>query len=264
MPFQLAALLLTAWLAPFSAVPATPSRVPIPQQAPVVVSAAISLTDALLEIERAYTAAGGGPLRFNLAGSNVLARQIANGAPADLFISADLVQMRYVEQAGAVAPGSSALYLLSNALAIVTPPARAPIRTVHDLAQASVRRIAIGDPAAVPAGFYAKQYLERVGLWGTLQPKLLPLTNVRAALAAVENGGADAAIVYHSDATASNRVVLAFVVPDADAPRIVYPAAIVKAAKNRAGAEKFLAFLRGPEARLIFERLKFRPYIWTH
>lgn len=259
MPLQLAALLLIAWLAPLAAVPAAPLPSP---QAPVLVSAAISLTDALLEIEKAYTSAGGGPLRFNFAGSNVLARQIVNGAPADLFISADLVQMRYVEQAGAVAPGSSSNDLLSNALAIVTPPGRPPIGTVQDLTARSVRRIAIGDPAAVPAGFYAKQYLERVGLWEGLQPKLLPLVNVRAALAAVENGGADAAIVYHSDAAASNKVVLAFVVPDAEAPRIVYPAAILKGAKNRAGAEKFLAFLRGPEARVIFERFKFRPTLW--
>jgi len=254
VPLQFAALLLAAWLAPAP-----------PPQEPVLVSAAISLTDALLEIERAYTAAGGGPLRFNFAGSNVLARQIVNGAPADLFISADLVQMQHVEQAGALAPGSSSGHsLLSNSLAIVTPPAGAPIRTVRDLVRPSVRRIAIGDPAAVPAGFYARQYLERAGLWEALQPKLLPLVNVRAALAAVESGGADAAIVYHSDAAASNKVVLGFVVPDSEAPRIVYPAAIMKAAKNRAGAEKFLSFLRGPEARRIFERFKFRPYLWTH
>ena len=252
MRLQFAALLLIAWLAS------------LPQQPPVIVSAAISLTDVLLEIEKAYRAAGGGPVQFNFAGSNVLARQIANGAPADIFISADPVQMQYVEKAGAVAPGSSSLYLLSNALAIVTPPNRATIRTVHDLAQPSVRRIAIGDPAAVPAGFYAKQYLQRTGLWEGLQPKLLPLSNVRAALAAVENGGADAAIVYESDAFASKKVALSLLVPDSHGPRIVYPAAIVKGAKNRAGAEKFLAFLRGPEARLIFERFKFRPYNWAH
>ena len=251
MPLQFAALLLAAWLGP-----AQQSAVP----PPVLVSAAISLTDALVEIETLYRAAGGGPVLFNFAGSNVLARQIANGAPADIFISADLVQMHYAEQAGAIAPGSSS-YLLSNALAVVTPPGRPTLRTARDLAQPSVRRIAVGDPAAVPAGFYAKQYLERAGLWEQLQPKLLALSNVRAALGAVENGSADAAIVYHSDAAASKKAVLAFVVPDAEAPSIVYPAAIVKAAKNRAGAEKFLAFLRGPEARKVFERFKFRPYL---
>lgn len=246
MPVQFAVLLLAAWLP----LPASPE-----QRAPLLVSAAISLTDALVEIEGAYRAAGGGAVRFNFAGSNVLARQIANGAPADIFISADLVQMRYAESQGAIEAGA-AFSLLSNALAIVTPQGRAAIRTVHDLARPTVKRIAIGDPAAVPAGFYAKQYLQSAGLWEALQPKLLPLSNVRAALAAVENGGADAAIVYHSDAAASNKAVLALVVADA-APRIVYPAAIVKGSKNRAAAEKFLAFLRGPEAGRIFERFKF-------
>ena len=263
MHFQIAALLLAACLLPGrTALPVwTSAPESGQQQEPVLVSAAISLTDALLEIEKAYAAAGGGPLRFNFAGSNVLARQIANGAPADLFISADLVQMQYVEQAGAIAPGSSSS-LLSNQLAVVTPPGSS-IRTVRDLAGASVRRVAIGDPAAVPAGFYARQYLERAGLWSELQAKLLPLANVRAALAAVENGGADAAIVYQSDAATSKRSVLAFVVPKADAPPIVYPVAIRKGTKNQAGAERFLAFLRGPEARPIFERFKFSPIIRT-
>jgi molybdate transport system substrate-binding protein len=242
---QFVALVLLAWLAP-------------PPPAPVLVSAAISLTDALVEIEKAYTASGGGPVRFNFAASNVLARQIANGAPADIFISADLVQMRYVEKAGAIEPGSSK-NLLRNALAVVTPPGRASITTARALADPAVRRIAIGDPAAVPAGFYAKQYLERQGLWPQLQRRLLPLSNVRAALAAVENGGADAAIVYESDAAASNKVALAFVVPPGDAPEIIYPMAIISRSKNKAAAARFAEFLQGPEASAIFSRYKFSP-----
>jgi len=166
VPLQFAALLLAASLLPttLSGMPATQ------QQATVLVSAAISLTDALVEIEKIYSAAGGGPVRFNFAGSNVLARQIANGAPADIFISADLVQMQHAEQAGAIAPGSSR-YFLSNALAVVTSPGRAPLRTARDLAQPAVRRIAVGDPAAVPAGAYAKADLERAGVWEALRPK---------------------------------------------------------------------------------------------
>ena len=248
MPLQFAALLLVAWLAP------VPS-----QQEPVLVSAAISLTDALLEIEREYRRMGGQPVRFNFAGSNVLARQIVNGAPADVFISADVLQMQYAENAGAIVPGSS-FWLLSNTLAVVTRQGRAPITSGRDLTLPAVKRIAIGDPAAVPAGIYARQYLQRAGLWDAVQSKLLPLPNVRAALAAVENGSADAAIVYHSDAVMSRRSVLAFLVPRNEAPAIVYPAAIVASTKNRAAAEKFLAFLRGPDARRIFEHYKFGPY----
>ncbi len=216
MPLQFAALVLAALLA---------------TAPPVLVSAAISLTDALLEIEKAYAASGGGPVRFNFAASNVLARQIANGAPADIFISADLVQMKYAEQAGAIEAGSCR-HLLGNALAVVTPVGRAPMTSARGLADPAVRRIAIGDPAAVPAGFYAQQYLERQGLWRRLQPKLLSLSNVRAALSAVENGGADAAIVYESDAAASRRVSLAFVVAPGDAPPIIYPMAIVSRSRN--------------------------------
>lgn len=245
MPLQFAALVLAAWLAS-------------PAPSPVLVSAAISLTDALLEIEKAYTSAGGGPLRFNFAASNVLARQIANGAPADIFISADLVQMQYVERAGAVAPGARR-HLLSSALAVVTREGGPAIRNARGLLDPAIRRIALGDPAAVPAGFYARQYLERAGLWRQLQPKLLPLSNVRAALAAVETGGADAAIVYESDAAASKTARLAFVVSAADGPRIVYPMAIILRAKNRAAAERFAAFLQGPEAGAIFARYRFSP-----
>jgi molybdate transport system substrate-binding protein len=112
----------------------------------------------------------------------------------------------------------------------------------------------------VPAGRYARAYLERAGLWEALQPKLLPLANVRAALAAAESGGADAAIVYESDAATSNKVTLAYIVPSAEAPLITYPAAIVTRARNRAGAEQFLAYLRGPRAREIFERYRFSPF----
>jgi molybdate transport system substrate-binding protein len=233
---------------------------PSPPQ-PVLVSAAISLTDALQEIERAYAAAGGGPVRFNFAASNVLARQIANGAPVDLFISADLVQMQYAERAGAIAPGSS-IHLLTNRLAVVTPPGRPlPGSDARALAEGSIKRIAIGDPAAVPAGLYARQYLERTGLWPHLQRKLLPLSSVRAALGAVESGGADAAIVYESDAAASGKVAMAFVVPAGEGPPIVYPAAIVRRSRNREAAERFLAFLRGRQAREIFTRFKFIPYL---
>ncbi len=226
-------------------------------KAPIIVSAAISLTDALQAIDGAYRAAGGGPVRFNLAASNVLARQIVNGAPADVFISADQAQMDYAQNAGAIVV-QSRRDLLSNRLVIVTPSGRsALVSGPRSLLDARVRRIAIGDPAAVPAGAYARAYLQRAGLWESLQPKLLPLANVRAALAAAESGGADAAIVYESDAAASRATEIAFTFARADGPAIIYPVAIVASSKNRAAAEKFLDYLKGHEARGIFLRFKF-------
>lgn len=226
-------------------------------QSGIIVSAAISLTDALDEIEKVYRAAGGGRVQFNFAASNVLARQIANGAPVDLFISADQAQMDYAQKAGAI-DVSTRRDLLGNRLVIVTPRGRsAHVSHPRSLLDARIRRIAIGDPAAVPVGTYARAYLERAGLWAPLRPKLLPLANARAALGAAESGGADAAIVYESDAAASRGVEIAFTFARGDGPPIVYPAALVARSRNRPSAERFLGFLRGNEATSIFLRFKF-------
>lgn len=233
---------------------AAPAAAPKPQaERPVVVSAAISLTDALREIEMAYRAQGGGALRFNFAASNVLARQIAHGAPADLFISADQAQMTYAVVRGAI---DQELPLLRTRLAVVTPSGQGT--SVRDAAGLlRLRRIAIGDPMAVPAGVYAKQFLQKIGVWDALRPRLLPLANVRAALKAVQSGGADAGIVYEPDAVATAAVDLAFVVSGPAAPEIIYPVAIVKASRNKAAARRFLDFLRSPKAASIFERYRF-------
>ena len=221
----------------------------------LLVAAAISLTDALQEVAAAYASAGGAPVRFNFAASNVLARQIVNGAPADIFISADEAQMTYADERGAI-DRSTHVELLRNRLAVVTP--RGSARLLPDAAAlVNARRIAVGDPAAVPAGIYARRFLEKMGLWDRVQSRLVPLGNVRAALAAAESGGADAAIVYESDAATSTRVDLAFVVTGDAAPPIVYPAAIVGRTANRAEAVKFLTFLQSPQAKSIFRKYRF-------
>jgi molybdate transport system substrate-binding protein len=243
----------------FILIAAAASGPKLPASEPLLVSAAISLTQALGEVQEAHLRAGGGAVRFNFGASNVLARQIANGARIDLFISADEAQMDYVQKANGIDP-STRVALLANRLAIVTPRGHGlPASDVRALADGRVRRVAIGDPAAVPAGVYARQYLERVGLWTTLQPKLLTLASVRAALAAAESGGADAAIVYESDVASGGRVDLALVVAGPEAPKIVYPAAIVVRSRQRDAAAKFLWFLGGPEAGGIFSRYRFTP-----
>jgi molybdate transport system substrate-binding protein len=225
--------------------------------APVTVSAAISLNEALEEAAWAYAKAGGGPVRFNLAGSNVLARQIVSGAPVDLFISADEQQMDVVEKAGLVQPGSR-VNLVANQLAVVADTDRAAfVREHFSRAAPEIKRLALGDPAAVPAGVYARQYLERQGLWKAYEPRVVPMSSVRAALAAVETGGADAAIVYVTDAAIARRSAIAFRVPIDQAPRIVYPAALISASND---AARFLTFLReSPEAAAIFARHGFLP-----
>jgi molybdate transport system substrate-binding protein len=226
--------------------------------APLTVSAAISLTDSLQAVAREYEKSGGSAVRFNFAASNVLSRQIVSGAPVDLFISADEKQMDVAADAGAI-DVTTRVALLGNRLAIVTRPGGPGVSDSRALLQLDFRRIAIGDPAGVPAGVYAREYLERVGLWEALQPKLVPVSNVRAALASVENGSTDAAFIYETDAVGATNVSAALVISGDAAPRIVYPAAIVSRAPNRTAAEHLLAYLRGPAAAAIFARYKFVP-----
>jgi molybdate transport system substrate-binding protein len=231
---------------------------PAQLEPPLTVCAAVSLTESLEAAAKAYLAAGGGSVRFNFAGSNVLARQLANGAPADVFISADEAQMDVAAAAGAIDPATR-VDLLANRLAVIARPDRMGVSEIRGLLQPDVRRVAIADPAAVPAGVYARQYLQAVGLWDSIQSRLVPVGNVRAAVAAVENGSADAAIVYETDASIARTAIIAFVVSGAGAPRIVYPAAVCAASRQREAAARFLLFLRGPQGTEIFRRYKFSP-----
>ena len=226
---------------------------------PLTVSAAVSLTDVMAEIAAAYRDAGGVSPRFNFAGSNVLARQIVNGAPVDVFISADDLQMEVVARAGLIGPGSRVI-VAGNRLVVVVAERRVQsVRSVQDLSAADIRRIAIGDPAAVPAGVYARSYLEKVGLWSRLEGKIIPSANVRAALTAVENGGADAAIVYATDARIARHLRVAVAITGPESPAIVYPACVLKSSRQAATAAHFVNFLRGPVAGRIFERHGFLP-----
>lgn len=243
--------MLTAAALAFAAAPAG--------QPDLTVSAAVSLTNALEAIAPVYKRVSGTRVRFNFGASNVLARQIVNRAPVDVFISADEAQMDLVAAAGAIAPGTR-IDLLSNRLAIVTSAGRGGmVRDVRGLLAPDIRRIAIGDPAAVPAGVYAKRYLEAMGLWASLAPKLVPVASVRGALAAVQHAAADAGIVYESDTVSAAGIDTAVIVPAADGPRIVYPAAVVSTTRRSADAQRLLDFLRGPAATQIFRQFKFMP-----
>jgi molybdate transport system substrate-binding protein len=224
------------------------------ERATVTVSAAASLT-VLQQLAAAYEQRSGESIVLNFAASNVLARQIAAGARVDVFVSADEAQMDVVS---AYVEPSSRVLLVSNQLAIAVPDDRPrTFASVRDLTDPAIRRIALGDPAAVPAGVYAKTYLEKLGIWDVLLPKVVPSGSVRLALAAVESGAADAAIVYKTDIASARRAREAFVVPVAEGPRIVYPAAVIRAAPNRAGARRFLDYLRSADAMAVFERAGF-------
>ncbi len=214
------------------------------------VAAAASLTEAVTEIATAYgKEAGGNKATPVFAASNVLARQIEEGAPIDVFISADEANMTKVEKAKLVKDSAP---LLTNALVVVVPnDSSAKVGSAADLD--GLKRIAIGDPAAVPAGVYAKAWLTKAGLWDKLQAKTVPSENVRAALAAVESGNVDAAIVYKTDAAVAKKSKIAWTVPTADVPAIIYPVAVCTASKHTEEAKKFVEFLHSAKATEIFK-----------
>jgi molybdate transport system substrate-binding protein len=222
------------------------------------VYAAASLADALREVAQVWKTSGGGKVSFNFAASNDLARQIEAGAPAHVFLSANREQVDRLEKAGRVRPGS-AFALLGNSLVVIVPAGSKvqKISGARDLLQFD--RLALADPVGVPAGVYAKAWLEREKLWKQLAARVVPTLDVRAALAAVASGNLPAGIVYATDATSSSKVRIAWRVPSEAAPEVRYFAAPVAQKKANPAAARFLAFLRGAEARAVFVRYGFTP-----
>jgi molybdate transport system substrate-binding protein len=224
--------------------------------AEINVFAAASLTDALQDLGKTFESQTGDKVIFNFAASSLLARQISEHAPADVFFSADEAKMDGLQKTGLIAT-ETRKDLLSNSLVIVVPAdSTLSIKSAEEL-DAKTRKIAVADPRAVPAGIYTKEYLDRLGLWTKLEPKIVPTENVRAALAAVESGNVEAGFVYKTDANISKKVKIAFSVPADQRPAIRYPIAILKEAKNKGGAEDFLRFLESEDSRKMFERYGF-------
>lgn len=219
----------------------------------VMVFAAASLTDSLKQIAANYEKISGDKVVFNFAASGPLARQIEEGAPADIFFSADEAKADGLQKKGLLVP-ETRVSLLGNALVLVTLPDGAKIQSPFDLTNAAVKRVAIGEVKTVPAGTYTKAYLEKQGLWAAIEPKTIPCENVRAVLAAVESGNVDAGFVYRTDAAISRQIKVACAVSTEDAPKISYPVALLKEAREPAAAKKFLAYLSGDAAGKVFVR----------
>jgi molybdate transport system substrate-binding protein len=191
-------------------------------------------------------------VEFAFGASSDLARQAVAGAPADAFLSADSAKLDQVEKAGLIQSGTR-VELLSNRLVVVVPvDSKQKVASVGELR--GVKRLALADPAAVPAGLYAKVWLEKAGIWKELEPRVVPALDVRAALAAVEAGRVDAGVVYATDAAMSKRVRVVLSIPEAEGPRIVYPVAALSRGKAPEAGRAFIRFLQGETARGIFER----------
>jgi molybdate transport system substrate-binding protein len=224
--------------------------------AEIRVFAASSLTDALKEIGAAYQTQSGTGVSFNFAASNTLARQIEEGAPADVFVSADEPQMDRLQK-GEHVVAESRRNVLSNTLTLIaSADSELAIAFPADL-PSQVKRLALADPKMAPAGVYARSYLERAQVWEQIAPKAIPLENVRAVLAAVESGNVDAGFVYKTDAAMAKKSKVILDIPAADAPPIRYPAAVVRASKRPSEAAKFVEFLASDEAREVFEKWGF-------
>jgi molybdate transport system substrate-binding protein len=219
----------------------------------LLVSAAVSLQRSMDRIGEAFEQAHPDiRITMNYGSSGTLRQQIAEGAPADLFISADTVQMNRLADDGLIARQA---VLLGNRLTVVVPADRSDNlpETLEDLAAGEYRAVAIGDPDTVPAGAYAAEALRHAGLLETLEPKLVYGKDVRQVLTYVESGNADAGFVYRTDALLSGAAREAFTLPDDLHAPIRYPAGIVKATAHPEAAARFFAFLTGDAARRIFE-----------
>jgi len=219
---------------------------------PVLVFAAASLAESLQEIGRAFESKAGTPVTLSFGASSDLARQIAAGAPADVFFAADTAKMDGLEKGGFVRKEDRREFL-SNRLAVVVPLAStAKVAGPRDLLRFS--KLALADPETVPAGIYARHWLENAGVWKEIEPHVVPILDVRAALAAVETEAVPAAVVYSTDARISKKLKPIF--ETKTDPPILYSAAAVVKSANPA-ATSFVAFLQTPESLAVFERAGF-------
>jgi molybdate transport system substrate-binding protein len=228
------------------------------QSGPIVVFAAASLKNAFDEAAKAWTAKSKVEVKTSYASSSALAKQIEAGAPADIFISADLDWMNYIDKKNLVKKGTRSR-LLGNSIVLVANKkewTKGDVKIANGFPLADLlgnERLAMADTAAVPAGKYGKAALEKLGVWDSVSNKLAQAENVRAALALVGRGEAPLGIVYKTDAAAEPNVKIVGTFPDDSHKPIVYPAAQLSDSKNPKAAE-LLRFLGGSEAKAIFEK----------
>jgi molybdate transport system substrate-binding protein len=230
-------------------------------QTEVVVFAAASTTNAVTGVGQLYTARNMGRITPSFASSSTLAKQIASGAPADVYISANKKWMDFLDEKHLI-DRKSRLDLLGNRLVLIAPAGSA-LKNIDVTAGFSVTaflgkdgRLSMGDPDHVPAGMYGKQALENLGNWDPVKDRLAPMKDVRAALVLVERAEAPLGLVYATDAAISKKVRVVGTFPEDSHPPIVYPVAAVAGGKAEA-AGRFIDFLRSPECRAVFEKYGF-------
>jgi molybdate transport system substrate-binding protein len=255
----LSSLLQAAAFAILLALPGLPAQAQFPD---VVVFAAASLKNALDEANSLFLFENGSGVKVSYGASSALAKQIENGAPADVFISADNDWMDYLAERKLIMPDTREKFL-GNKLVLIAPADSRVSLTIgpnFPLQQALGNgRLAIADPAAVPAGKYGKAALEKLGVWNSVSGKLAPAQDVRAALVLVSRGEAPLGIVYQTDAAADKNVKVIATFPESSHPPIVYPMAILASSTNGV-TPVYVQYLLSPKAEPFFEKRGFTVY----
>jgi molybdate transport system substrate-binding protein len=252
--------IIASWLIPWWCLASLPSPAADTDKTPITVFAAASLTNVLQELGDGYTKETSIPVRFSFAASSVLARQIENGSPADIFFSADLEWMDYLQSRNLIRRDSRH-NVLGNRLVLIAPAdsgIKLKIQPHFALAAALGKgRLATGDPDSVPVGRYAREALTTLGIWSDVADRIVRADSVRSALAFVDRGEVPLGIVYETDALIDKHVRVVDVFPANSHLAIVYPIALTSAGKT--DAAKFIAYLRGPAGDVAFKAYGFTP-----
>ncbi|TAE59591.1 MAG: molybdate ABC transporter substrate-binding protein [Nostocales cyanobacterium] len=223
----------------------------------LLVSAAASLQDALEEIKPLYQQTNSNiNVTYNFGASGALQRQIEQGAPADMFISAAKRQVDELEQKNLLVPGSRRV-IAKNRLVLVVANNVSGVSSFYNLRDAKIKKVVIGEPRSVPAGQYAQQVLQKLKIWDQIKSKLVFANNVRQVLASVESGNAEAGLVYSTDAKTSNKVKVVVAADEKYHSPIIYPLAILKRSKNVDTARNFSEFLASDKAKAVFKKYGF-------
>lgn len=223
----------------------------------LIISAAASLKDAMKEIKQIYSQEKTSvALTYNFGASGSLQQQIEQGAPADIFISAAAAQMNVLKDKGLILEDTNKM-LLENKVVLIVPKDSTSVTSFEDLAGDKIKKVALGEPASVPAGKYANEVLTKLNILDKVQPKVVQAKDVREVLTWVETGNADAGVVYETDAKVSDKVKIAAAAPEKSHSPVVYPAAVIKDSKNIDAAKEFLQFLSGDKAKAVFEKFGF-------
>ncbi len=227
------------------------------QPVEILISAAASLTDCMKELGDLYMS--GNPavkITGNYGSSGALQQQIEQGAPADIFFSAGVKQMKALQDKGLM-DDSTVRNILENKVVLIVPKGNAAIASFDALSAPSIKLIGVGEPKSVPVGQYTEQIFASLGMTDTLAPKLVLAKDVREVLSWVETGNVDAGIVYETDAKISDKIDICCSGPEGSHNKVIYPVGVVKDSKNPAQAKAFVDFFFTEPARQVFAKYGF-------